>query len=133
MKHAPLYTRTYDLTCWLVFRMDECAARRWPQIANRVMESAFGLLNATTIALSFPSGRAHAREQADHEAARLRVVLRVAAEVGALSNRQHTFAASELTIIGRMLGGWSRSDHRRKRRPIAAQATGAEPVTAPTA
>ncbi|HEY2294032.1 MAG TPA: helix-turn-helix domain-containing protein [Thermoanaerobaculia bacterium] len=54
----------------------------------------------------FPSGRARDLAEADRAMVRLRVLLRVAQDLGLLSPAGLRFACGRLQTAGRMVGGW---------------------------
>ncbi len=51
-------------------------------------------------------------QDADGHLDALRFLVRLATDFGYLSARQHTFAAERLAEIGRLIGGWRRSEER---------------------
>lgn len=116
---APLYVAAHDLCGWLLRHLSG-----WPPHAllrQPISEAACALLEAISLALTFPDIRAAQLQRADCAIVRLRVLLRLAQEDALLSTRQLHYVAGLLLEIGRMVGGW------RKR------VSGARPVAAPTA
>ena len=85
------------------------------------MDAVCTLLEAASLALTFPRSRGQHLVTADQAVVRVRVLLRLAAAQGALTARQLRYASGNLADIGRMIGGW------RKRLPSNA---GERPPTA---
>ena len=128
-RDAPLYVRVADLAQDLARRVDARPEDPYPHLRSQISDEALGLLRAVTLALSFPSSRASALEQADHRAASLRVLVVLGAELGVLSHGGARRAGEELAEIGRMIGGW----RRRKPGPtitVEPVSSGAEPPPA---
>ncbi len=59
--------------------------------------------------------RLEALDDADGNLDATRFMLRLATDLGYLSNRQHAFACERVAEIGRLIGGWRRSEERRTR------------------
>ncbi len=121
-KRAPLYVRSHDLARWLHERLASMANRPDVGLVGAIGEEARRLVGAIALALTFPAGRRAHRDQADATLVRLRVLLRLAEELGFLSPRQRRYALGELQTLGRMVGGWQRSARRRSRSGVEAPA-----------
>jgi len=105
-RDAPLYVEAHDLSRWVLER-----ASVWPPpalLAPRVAAATTELLTAISLALTFPQGRASYLHQADEEIVRLRMLLRLARDLGMISPGGLRFASGRLRTIGRMVGGWLR-------------------------
>jgi len=104
-RDAPLYVRVHDLACDLLPRVEEgpCASLRH-RIAIEVQE----LLCEVALALSFVPGWAEHQQAADRAVTRLKVLLRLARELGVLDVRGARHAGEMVVEIGRMIGGWQR-------------------------
>ena len=84
-----------------------------------------GLLCAVSEGLSFPGPvRVEAQARADRHVADLKVLVRLAADLGIVSAGGARHLGAELVEIGRMLGGWRR---RQAGPPRAAISSGAAP------
>ncbi|MCC6556543.1 MAG: four helix bundle protein [Polyangiaceae bacterium] len=107
---SPLYVRCYDLTRWLLERTMRFPKSQRFVLGQRVERAALDLLEAITAALQEREGRAARLRRADEAATRLRVSLRLCRDLELLRETQATFAHGELTEIGKMLGGFRRSE-----------------------
>lgn len=125
---APIYVRAFDLATWVLGHTENWSASTDPLLRIRLRAAAVDLLDAVACALTFPSSRARDRDRADRLVVRIRILLRLAHVRSRLSARQLRFAAGELEVIGRMIGGWQRKARLRRYRE-----KGSKPKTAPTA
>ena len=105
MNSAPIFVDARRLSGWLLSHFDH---RQDSLLARRLSTTALDLLRAVTLALK-NSAREDQIERADEELISLRIELRLAEEIGLLSEEQVLFALREADSIGRQLGGWSRS------------------------
>ncbi len=96
---APLFSDTYDLTSWLLGRLHEHPSH----LAADLCRLAPGLLDAVTAALRRRDDIG-SLDDADDLLARLRLRLRLAAEIGLLEERQMLHALERADTIGRQLG-----------------------------
>jgi hypothetical protein len=113
---APLYVRVLDLARWLNTRSEDRAAVPYAGLAQRTALESEELLVAVSLALTFPARRSQSLERADEAVVRIRLLMRLACELGGMSAAQLGYASSELDGIGRMIGGWRRSRRRRTSR-----------------
>ena len=105
-KEAPIYIEAHDLTRWVVEK-----AATWPApalLAPQVTQASTELLSSVSQALTFTRNRRDHLNRADEAIVKLRVLLRVARDMGQISPSAHRFACSRLSAIGSMLGGWLR-------------------------
>ncbi len=112
-RDAPLYVESHDLALLVAIAADGTGDGTLLRCRERTLD----LLEAVSLALSFPADRAAHLRRADEAAASLRVVLRVAQDAGALSGGRQREAARRLRVIGRMLGGWRKRVARSARGP----------------
>lgn len=96
---APLFTESYDLTAWLLARLHTQSSR----LAADICRLALALLDAVTLALR-QRDDSGALEDADELLARLRLRLRLAADIELLQQRQMLHALERADTIGRQLG-----------------------------
>jgi hypothetical protein len=116
-REAPLYVEAHDLSRWLVERLAERERFEATSLGRALADAAIGLLAEASLALTFPPSRPEHLENADHHVVRLRVLLRLARDVGHLSPGGCRFAQGRLLEIGRMIGGWRKRVERRPRPP----------------
>lgn len=101
---SPLFADTYDLTAWLLGHFDGASG----VLAHAVCTEALGLLRAVTLALKGRE-RMDQLDEADERLIALRVQIRLAGTLEALSERQMLHALERADGIGRQIGGWLRS------------------------
>lgn len=106
MRQAPLAVDTHDLARWLLERTAAWGSRGQGDLARLVTTAACELASDIALALTFPARRREYVDAADLQAVRLRTWLRLAGDSGALPASGLRFATSQLTVIGRMIGGW---------------------------
>ncbi len=114
-RDAPLYIEAHDLARWVLERTGS-----WPAtspLQTRLSQAACDLLEAVSLALTFPLQRATFLRLADGAVVRIRVLLRLARDLGMVSTSGVRFAAGRLRIIGRMLGGWRKRVERSRLPP----------------
>jgi hypothetical protein len=86
-------------------------------LTNRLELSALDLQGALVMAnRRRDEHRTAALDDADAHLDTIRFLLRLATDFGHLSKRQQAFAAGRLAEIGRLIGGWRKSEERRQPR-----------------
>jgi hypothetical protein len=108
--NAPLYVRAHDLAAAVAAHPGDGTT-----VGRLACEAAAELLVAVSLALTFPGERAADLRTADRAVVRVRVLLRVAAERGLLTPGALRARTDALAELGRMLGGWQRTQRRRQR------------------
>lgn len=116
-RDAPLYVEAHDLAQWLLRRTEDWPAER--PLRSRLSGAGCDLLEALSLALTFPRERAEHLQRADQAIVRARVLLRLARDLGWISAGGVRFACGRLRVIGRMVGGWSRRVERARGPPEA--------------
>jgi hypothetical protein len=115
-RDAPLYVEAHDLARWLLERTGT-----WPAdtpMRSRLGEAACELLEGISLALTFPGQRAGHLQQTDAAIVRVRVLLRLARDLGLVSAGGVRFAGGRLRVIGRMVGGWSKRVQRSRQASV---------------
>ncbi|MCB1037678.1 MAG: diversity-generating retroelement protein Avd [Acidobacteria bacterium] len=101
----PVVQRAYDLNKWLLPRVERFSRRYKFSLGDRIQSAALDLCLALVEA-----GHSQSKDRPLHRASRLldqlRLLLRLAADVGELSARQLEFVSGIHEEIGRMIGGW---------------------------
>jgi hypothetical protein len=109
MKQSPIFSKTYDFVAWLI-----PLTIRFPRQQRFVMAGAL-----QREALRFQElliEAAHARQPqealiaADAELDKLRTHLRLSRDLQLMSMGQYEHAARLLAEVGRLLGGWQKSN-----------------------
>ncbi len=101
-----IFSRTFDLLEWLLPKSE-----RFPTVTQRLMDDALDLQEA--LAAAEPRrgrSRVSALRDADAALGRLRVYLRLAHRWRWLSDGQYEHVGGMVAEIGRLLGGWLRSE-----------------------
>lgn len=116
-EETPVFVRTYDFIRWLLPHSAKFPRVRRHTLTNRLELSVLDLQGAL-VAANRRRGerRGRALEDADGHLDAVRFLVRLAADFGYLSGRQQAFAAERLAEIGRLIGGWRRSEERRRTR-----------------
>ncbi len=105
-RDAPLYVEAHDLAVWILGQAKGWSGGAETYLGPRVAGAACDLVDAITLALTFPDRRAAHLERADAAVALLRTRLRLAQGVEMVSVHGVRFACGRLRLIGRMVGGW---------------------------
>lgn len=108
MKESPIFTHTYDLLRWLLpatikfprghrFVLAEAVQRTALRFQEEILEAAYS---------KRPQPLLH---QADISLAKLRLYLRLCHDLDLLSQGQYEHVANKIAEIGRLLGGWQKT------------------------
>lgn len=103
---APLYVRSHDLARWIHERILGWDEDLRATLGLPLAKESRGLVLSVCLALTFIRARPQQAWEADQAVARLRELLRLARDLGALPASSHRYAQGELLQIGRMVGGW---------------------------
>ena len=104
----PIFERWADFLGWLMPTTDSFPRKARLTLVRRIDDLALDVLDDLTIAAYTRDKRA-VLERANLRLTRLRVMLRIARDLGYLSRRHHEGALRTIDEVGRMLGGWRRS------------------------
>ena len=106
-----VFTRTFDLLEWLLPKSERFPRAYRSTVTQRLMDAALDLQEAL-IAAEARAGRSRlsALRDADAALSRLRIYLRLAHRWRWLSDGQYAHAGGMVGEIGRLLGGWLRSE-----------------------
>jgi hypothetical protein len=102
---APIFTATYDLASWVLQIMNDHPDHLSGDLCNRVVE----LLSLIAFALK-GRDRSMRLDEADEILIRIRLDLRLAADLGLIEQRQALHGLEMADGIGRQLGAWLRSE-----------------------
>lgn len=102
-----LFERWMDTTRWLMERTSRFPRPVRHSLTNRIENSALAILEDLTTA-AYRKHPERILRSADERLNRLRVLLRLAHELGHLAPGHYEEAAQRLAEAGRMLGGWRR-------------------------
>jgi hypothetical protein len=106
-REMPIFSRSFDLLTWLMQATNHFPRAHRHDFTRRLLDGAFDLREALEQA-NLRRGRARAERlaAADEALARVRLYVRLANELGWLNSGQYAHAASMLSEVGRLLGGW---------------------------
>jgi hypothetical protein len=108
-----IFTRTFDLLEWLLPKSERFPRAYRSTLTQRLMDAALDLQEALVDAQSREGrSRISALRNADAALGRLRIYLRLAHRWRWLSDGQYAHAGTLVAEIGRLLGGWLRSEQR---------------------
>ena len=102
-------TRAYDLARWLLERNARFPRSHRFGLGESIQREVLTLLSGLVTA-SFTRDRGAALRAASLAHTRLRILIRLARDVQCLSHDQYIFVIDPMEEVGRMLGGWSRSE-----------------------
>ena len=107
MKESPLYIKTYDFLLWLVPQVQKFPKTHRFALSERVQRLAFDFQDSL-VAAGKATGNIRLDHliQADIQLAQLRIWIRLARDLQALSIRRYEHAARLVSEIGRLLGAW---------------------------
>ncbi len=125
MKAAPLALACEDLARHVVTLVAGWSQPAFGLVGGATVEAAAELAIAAQIALVTPRERGRAILRADAALIGLRVRLRLARTLGALSEGALLDCAERMQRIGRMLGGWQRARDSKRLSGDEPPATGA--------
>jgi hypothetical protein len=115
VRQSPIFVRTYDFLEWLIPRTMSFPRQQRFVLTKRIQDTA---LDFQERIIEAAVAKGHLRMerlvQADMQLAKLRFYLRLAKDLQWLSLGQYEHAARMVAEIGRLLGGWRRSDHGRQ-------------------
>jgi four helix bundle protein len=106
---SPIFSQTYDLLRWLLPLLGQMPREHRSGLARQLATCAFGLQEHLIAASKMPAEAKQRLRHADANLAELRVLLRLAQDLHAISFKQYEEGARRSTEIGRLLGGWLRT------------------------
>lgn len=114
MRQSPIFSRTYDLLLWLIPATTKFPREQRFVMAQSVQGTALSFQEQLIEAgLSHGKGRQRALARADVDLTKLRFYLRLCQDLGLLTARQYRHAAEMVTEVGRLLGGWRKTEGQR--------------------
>lgn len=107
---SPIFARSYDLLLWLIPLTLKFPRQQRFVAAEALQRTAFDLHERLIEAAHTPPARlVEALDRADIELDKLRHYLRFSRDLDLITLGQYEHAATKLTEIGRLLGGWRKS------------------------
>lgn len=111
MQESPIFTKTYDLLLWLMPATTKFRREQRFVMAKAVQETALRF-QERLIEAGVGHGRTRKRAlaQADVELTKLRFYLRLCKDLKLLKLNQYRHAAEMVAEVGRLLGGWRKTE-----------------------
>jgi len=105
-----IFTRTYDLLAWLLPATNHFPRAHRHDLTRRLLDAAFDLRERLEEAnLRKGAARRERLDRADEALVRLKVYVRLAAQLGWLNPNQYQHVAGMYAEVGRLLGGWQKA------------------------
>ena len=101
----PAVQKAYDINRWLLPRVERFSRRYKFTLGDRLQTTAIDLCLALTEA-SHSGSKDRPLYRANRLLDQLRLLLRLACDVGELTTRQLEFVSAQNEELGRMIGGW---------------------------
>lgn len=105
---SPIFSKSYDFLLWLLNHTEQFPKSERFRLARRLEDTAFAfhenLIRATRTRKVVP-----VLLEADLELDKLRLYVRLCQARNLFNGRQYQYAAEQLAEIGRLLGGWLKS------------------------
>ena len=109
MENFPLFTKTYDLTAWLLDRTQKFPKSTRFTFGQRIDNLSLDILESV-IEARYSRERSPVMRAANIKLTRLRILLRLSTDKRYLSKRQYSFAGEKVDEIGRMMGSWAKRE-----------------------
>lgn len=100
--------KAYGLALWLIAKTGAMPRAHRFTLGDRIYSQSLDLVTTLTQA-TFSRDRSRALETAGDRVNSLRILLRLAKDIQLFSFGSYTYATGLLDEIGRMIGGWRRS------------------------
>ena len=105
---GPALEAMYGLTLWLIPTLERFPRRQKFLLGDRIQTTALSSLESLTEA-TFTRRRSRLLDRVNLDLDKLRLLLRLAKELGHLDPRRYEHAARRLDEVGRLVGGWRRA------------------------
>lgn len=109
MNESPIFSQTYDLLQWLLPLVGHMPREHRGGLTRRLADVAFAFQHALLVAAKQRDVAPDRLREADVLLAELRLLLRLARDLGVLSFNQYEHGVRRTAEIGRLLGGWLRA------------------------
>jgi hypothetical protein len=108
-KQSPIFSKTYDFLLWLLNHTENFPKSERFRMAKRLEDTAFNFFEHLILAVR-ERDKHTTLQKADQELEKLRLYIRLSQGRGLTSQRQYQYAANSLVEIGKLLGGWQKSN-----------------------
>lgn len=106
MKESPLFSKTYDLTRWLLEHTAKFPRHQRSVLGRHIEEAVLGINDQLLLAVKNASGRATAQMLASYGLERLKLYMRLSLDLHICSIPQYEYASRQIVEVGNLLGGW---------------------------
>ena len=106
---GPALEKAYRFTLWLIPTVEKFPRSQKFLLGDRIQTTALDLLERL-IEATYTRARHRQLGQANLAIEKLRFLFRLATELSYLDKRRYEHAARSLDEIGRLVGGWMRTD-----------------------
>lgn len=110
---GPALEAAYQFILWLAPTVEKFPRSQKFSLGDRMLQAAYDLLERL-IEATYDSHRAPLLKAANLQLEKLRILCRLAMDLHHLDLRQLEHAAREIDKIGRLIGGWLKSDAAQK-------------------
>ncbi|MSP50174.1 MAG: diversity-generating retroelement protein Avd [Alphaproteobacteria bacterium] len=110
---GPALERMQQFLVWLVPAVETFPRSRKFLLGDRIQSTALDVVERL-IEATYSRSRRHALMAANLGIEKLRILFRLATELKALDRRRYEFAARSLDEVGRLVGGWIKTDRGRQ-------------------
>jgi hypothetical protein len=111
-EEAPVFTAYYEFLGWVLDRVEKFPKDQRFIFGQRLANHALDVLELIVQAL-YRKDRRDLLVAANTRLQTVRILLRLCCDRRLISPAQFAFAAQRLTEVGRMLGGWAKSEEAR--------------------
>ena len=105
---GPALEAMYQLVRWLIPTVDRFPRRQKFLLGDRIQSTALAGLERLVEA-TFTRSRSRLLDRVNVDLDKLRLLLRLAKELGYLDARRYEHAARRIDEVGRLVGGWRRA------------------------
>lgn len=106
---GPALEAAYRFILWLAPTVEKFPRSQKFSLGDRILDAAYEHLERV-IEATYSADRAPLLRAANLELEKLRILCRLAMDLGHLDLRQLEHAAREIDAIGRLIGGWMKAD-----------------------
>lgn len=104
---ARALTVAYDLTLWCAERVSRFPKRYQHTVGQRMLDTLLDV-QGTLVEANYRRERAALLRDVNLQLEKLRVLVRLAKDLRCLAISQYEFAAKQIDVVGRLVGGWLR-------------------------
>jgi len=105
----PIFVKWLDFTKWLLSTTDGFPKKARFTFAERLNDHSLKIVEHLVEA-RFSRSKGQLLRAANLELEKIRVLIRISYEMRFLSRKSYEFASFSINEVGRMLGGWMKSD-----------------------